>query len=363
MRILILSHTRRISNFKIGSHHYANGLSNDCEVEYLGFPYTLLHKLSGKSTDGVEQLKKNVLDFKSFFLFPITLKNNKFIIAINRFFLKLSLHNNEKKYDVIICDSPYFSPYVNVIPHSSLIYRPTDIYELMDGDKINYYEKDILTKCDGVIATSEVVMHYLKTNYEMLIKDKKILEVLSNGYDDSIFNNENTLDNRRDAIYIGALDKRFDFDALDYLANEYPDDKFDIYGPIAQEYQQQVQLISKNRSNVTFFGAVDYQHTPSLLKKHCIGLLLLKNNDLNRGRSPMKLWEYISCGLVVVYGAVDVEEKYKKSGPLFKYNDNEDLIQKYNLAKESNGTNYQIDLQEHSWSYKVNKLKMLLSTE
>lgn len=58
MRILILSHTRRISNFKIGSHHYANGLSNDCEVEYLGFPYTLLHKLSGKSTDGVEQLKK-----------------------------------------------------------------------------------------------------------------------------------------------------------------------------------------------------------------------------------------------------------------------------------------------------------------
>ncbi|HBW7409781.1 hypothetical protein ABLU56_13665 [Klebsiella sp. GN_Kp186] len=362
MKILILSHTRRVSNFKIGSHHYANGLSNTDEVEYMGLPYTFLHKIAGKKNDGVDQLNKKVKDLKAVFLLPITMRKNPLVIILNKIYLKAYFCFSRNYFDCIICDSPYFSPYIDVIPHGKLIYRPTDIYEKMDGEKINEYEEDILDKCDAIIATSDVVLKYLTDKYYTIL-ERKTKNVVYNGYDEFLFNTLNAPQKRDGAIYIGALDKRFDFEALDILASSFPDDKFDIYGPVDPEFKQKVDNISMKRKNILFHGAVSYEQTPGLLKKHCVGLLLLKDNDLNRGRSPMKLWEYISCGLSVLYGVVEVEDKYKKINALVKYKCIDDLPQKYLIAKESYHVKENINLKEHSWTFKVNQIKELLITK
>ena len=60
MKILILSHTRKLSDFKIGSHHYANNLSREHNVVFIGTPLSIVHKLFGKKEKGVSQLSDNV---------------------------------------------------------------------------------------------------------------------------------------------------------------------------------------------------------------------------------------------------------------------------------------------------------------
>ncbi|HFZ1737696.1 TPA: hypothetical protein ACIJXN_005343, partial [Pluralibacter gergoviae] len=248
-----------------------------------------------------------------------------------------------------------------LISYRKLIYRPTDIYEKMDGFKVEPYEKEIINLSNEIIATSDVVMNYLRKKYPNETRRKKI-SFIANGYDDSCFNKLNLPKVRTGAIYIGALDERFDFDALEHLSSSFPDEKFDIYGPISNDFKLRVKEIAERRNNVFFHNAVEYYKTPDLLKSHKIGLLLLKNSELNRGRSPMKLWEYISCGLSVLYSAVEIDKKYSRMEELVKYNNIDELVDKYLQIKKNNFANFSQSLTEHSWKFKVAEIKNKLES-
>lgn len=89
----------------------------------MGLPYTFLHKIAGKKNDGVDQLNEKVKDLKAVFLLPITLRKNTLIINLNKIYLKAYFCFNRDYFDCIICDSPYFSAYIDIIPHGKLIYR------------------------------------------------------------------------------------------------------------------------------------------------------------------------------------------------------------------------------------------------
>jgi hypothetical protein len=53
-------------------------------------------------------------------------------------------------------------------------------------------------------------------------------------------------------------------------------------------------------ANVTAIGPVDYGRVPGLLQAHAVGLLPFTESELNAGRSPMKLFEYLAAGLYVL---------------------------------------------------------------
>ncbi len=73
-KILILSHTRAFSDFKIGSHHYANKLADlGFQVSYSGVPETIFHKLLKKEIRGPYKLDANVQNTQLRTFFPITI--------------------------------------------------------------------------------------------------------------------------------------------------------------------------------------------------------------------------------------------------------------------------------------------------
>ena len=77
------------------------------------------------------------------------------------------------------------------------------------------------------------------------------------------------------------------------LARLTPGEPFTIGGPVPDDPPPLP-------ANVRLLGPVDHRHVPWILAEHRIGLLPLTAADENRGRSPMKLFEYLAAGLSVV---------------------------------------------------------------
>jgi len=356
-KILILSHTGEYSYFKIGSHHYANGLSNIYDVTYIGTPHTLLHKVLRKKVQGVSMLNKSVFCENLSFILPVTIKYNSLFSTINKVSHSLSRIFDEKKnYDVIICDYPFFSPYLDFFNYKKLIYRPTDVYAHMAGDKVHKYEKEIISKSDAVIGTSQEVITYLIKNYSELIRGKHP-EIIQNGYDHNMFSCGRNNEMRSGNVYIGALDYRFDFEMLKYLAGKFREDIFDIYGPIASQYISITDEIKKEYKNINFKGSIDYAKVPNTLREYKIGLLLLNESPSNLGRSPMKIWEYAASGLQILYTGARVKEDYSF---LFYY-DKENVEEKYLLAKNSKINERELEkIKKYSWENNVEKINVTI---
>lgn len=359
-KLLILSHTRGNSNFKIGSHHYANGfLKKGWDVYFVGVPFTMMHKLSGRDDKGIKQIDNRVNEKEFKFIFPITLKKNKCATLLNKindvFFNK---KNSIRKvfFDVVICDYPFFYPYLSSINYNKLIYRPTDNYMTMAGKKVSYFENEISKIADFIVPTSNHVSDNLIDLYDLPTKK---ITVISNGYDDDFFNHQNN-GKKEGAIYIGAVDYRFDMRAAELLAENFSDDVFDIYGPISNDYTDKVKKAESKYNNLRFHGKINYSETPKKMSSAKVGLLLLNNDESNIGRSPMKLWEYAASELNILYSKVSVEncEGYKF---LYKYHDYEDLLMKYLKAKNDVFENEYIKLIKiHSWKTKINELEAII---
>lgn len=78
----------------------------------------------------------------------------------------------KNNFDVVICDYPYFEPLLGILSYKMLIYRPTDDYLQMSGDKVKYYERKIIAKSDIVIGTSQDVIASIKNNIQMNLRQK-----------------------------------------------------------------------------------------------------------------------------------------------------------------------------------------------
>jgi len=362
-KILILSHTGSESHFKIGSHHYANELSKKgYEVSYIGAPNTIIHRIFGRHTSGERKIDSLVINKDLRFIFPITLKYNIAFVLFNLILHKIT-HKEDKdsKFDLVICDYPFFSPYLNLFTFDKMIYRPTDTYLFMTGGKVKLYEKKIIKLASHIVATSDKVAEDIKDIYGVEVENKNI-SVLSNGYEhDLFFKSDDILKKTRNgSVYIGALDYRFDFDALESLARNYKNDKFDIFGPISKGFNNKILELSNKYKNIHFYGEVSYTKIPEILLNYKVGLLLLNDNNSNYGRSPMKLWEYAAAGLHILYTKIIVNDIYS----FLHYYDESDMFLKYTEAKNAPLEINEINkIKKYSWDQKTEYLIQKIISE
>ncbi|MGQ9409811.1 glycosyltransferase [Mycolicibacterium gilvum] len=188
------------------------------------------------------------------------------------------------KADVAYIDQPLFSARACGLANIN-IYRPTD---LVEGFVIRSRQRKLLEVVDGIIATSDHVLQALQPTRNI----PSI--VMSNGVDLDHFEPSIGADApRRGVVYVGAIDKRFDWHQVEAAAQLNPDVAFDIYGPTS---------VTGNTLplNVYIKGPVEYAALPHILRQYRVGILPLTTAPLNLGRSPMKLFEYLAAGLQVV---------------------------------------------------------------
>jgi glycosyltransferase involved in cell wall biosynthesis len=291
MKILFLSNAPFVEGFVLGSHHLSSQMKlQGHDVAHVSSPVTPFHVIKG----GVGRGKLKGSFFRRKYgkwpiyddipMVPWPYGYSSKIDTINdnivlRYLKKIGF----EQVDLVLIDQPCFCGILTKIDAKKKIYRPTDIYKYMNGGLHSAYEKEILQVVDAIMSTSQNILDELSYS----LPDK----VINNGVDFALFDVEKCA-NASGCVYIGALDHRFDFEMMTLLAADNPDVLFDVYGPITI-----LQVDTPN--NLRYLGAVDYEVIPSILSGYRVALLPLSDDPANKGRSPMKLYEYLATGTPV----------------------------------------------------------------
>ena len=284
-RVVFISHTHAGGIFKVGSHHLARELSiRGYDVAHISTPFSAVHAALGKGADGRREQsllggqrdEHGVLQLVPRTVLPARLSSSHYLKNALRDIGFLGSR-------FMLVDQPLMSAGPLTRFAETIVYRPTDLY--LKGAAAAK-QNSLLKLAAGVIATSEEVLAALPLT--------RIIPriTVENGVEFARFAVP-PAPTRSGAVYVGALDERFDWDAVRRFALAVPDAPIKLAGP-ANSAPLGLP------SNVKLLGSVPYSAVPSLLAGARIGLLPLSDSPSNRGRSPMKLFEYLAAGLTVV---------------------------------------------------------------
>lgn len=136
-------------------------------------------------------------------------------------------------------------------------------------------------------------------------------------------------------IYIGSLRNNLDRDIdlllliADQILTNYSSVKFIIGGPCEDSAisRKLNYLQSKFPSRFIFLGVVPFNQVIPLTQEAHLGFLFLKNQPINDIRSPNKIFDYLSCGVIpVIRGNFDFTDKILSCSLIFSYEDKNEKI-------------------------------------
>ncbi|WP_162138946.1 glycosyltransferase family protein [Gryllotalpicola ginsengisoli] len=320
MKILMLSHTADFGSFKVGSHHLAREFAlAGHEVIHFSTPLSWPQLKLGRAPQnrlwlaksGPVRDKRGVLHVVAVVPFPLR-------IAAQADRVRAAIDSvGGAAADLVLLDEPLLAPAVSSSSPGRLVYRPTDVYK--SGVRKARQGK-LLKNVDGVVATSEYVLRALQL-------PKGIPSaIVENGVELSAFDLDIYRHPRDGAIYVGALDERFDWAAVQLMAESRPGVQIDLYGPIDRA--------PRLPANVRIQGALPYAEVPRVLARAKVGLLPFTRDAVNLGRSPMKFYEYLASGLSVVGTSTPVLERRSAPG-VHLYADHSQMLSAFDRALAS----------------------------
>jgi len=375
MKIVFASHTNINDSLVVGSHHLARNLAAlGHEVLHLSSPLTALHTWKLRNTRYQErwqtwkagglQIENSLTDYVPFSIFPWQFAR-LFEVGPGNLFLKClpSLESIFRRFDfeevdLLLVDEPRMAGIERFCRAKKLIYRSTDLNaEFKKDPSILKAERWLIEQACGLIGTSEPVLKSLRS-----VAPNKPFILMENGADLAFFSALQEIPSEFQeipeprAIYVGAVDERFDFTSIDVLGRERPDLSIVIVGPVTVP-----NLVSGD--NIYFLGSKPYATIPAYLQHSQIGLLPLNAHPANRGRSPMKLYEYAAAGLPVV--ATNSEEIARRQDSfVYAFEGSGEIaaaVQKA-LAEKGNAVNPADAAREHDWRRKAKTLLEFTST-
>lgn len=327
------------SPFKVGCNYYSELLAKEGnKVLFIAPPISPFHNKINETTR-LDQAKKGLHEiFTNYFIYtPFTLippfKKLPFIfywiIKIWHIFTLPNFKNMLKNYDflnvdTLVIDNFVFLPLINIIKYKKLIVRVTDRLEGFGvGAAAIKAEEYLIKKADKVIYTSSNLKNYIE-------KFNKSCFYVPNGVD---FNKFQKKYDKPDffctiakpvAVYVGAIESWFDFDLLDYVADELKDVHFLVIGAVKFKPNNFDQI--QSRENVTFYGKVDNSLVASFLKFSDVGIIPFRlDMDLVHSISPLKLYEYSAAGLYTV--ATKWRELEQLNSPALLAKSKEDFVE------------------------------------
>lgn len=308
------------SPFQVGSHHYARAFEKlGYEVLFISNPISPIHKIFANSNE----LKERERIYKKggesaggiFYYVPRSLftPQNKLFLSSNfvlnnwQNFTCPNLLNFIKERgfgeaDILWFDSPLFGSLLDTITYKKSILRIADYAKGFSAVSDAQFDAEIkiANKVDAVIYTAK----NLKEKYDQ-IKDKSKMKYVPNGIDLDFFKTaDRSLPQEfKDipeprVIYVGAIHDWFDVDLVYYCAKNLPNYSFIIIGPEHKD----LSLLRKLK-NVHILGAISYDKIPAFLYNSQVGIIPFNVKDypaLVNSINPLKMYEYLACGLKVV---------------------------------------------------------------
>jgi glycosyltransferase involved in cell wall biosynthesis len=97
--------------------------------------------------------------------------------------------------------------------------------------------------------------------------------------------------------YLGAIERRIDYNLLQAVITMNPDKSFVFVGPVSPEF---VPEWFYKTPNIHFLGPIDYQDMPAVIKGFDVALIPFKKDNVSSSIFPLKLFEYLGAGKPVV---------------------------------------------------------------
>ena len=352
MRILFLAHTPIVGTpFKVGSHHLSRELSQrGHDVVHYPPPRFRLRSKDDVFGDGLTraEISSSLREVRDVLWVPpelLALSRPKSWRErhLSRLLAKRLLRavpDWALPPDVVVVDKVHLRGIAAELAPDVTVFRPTDWFGFRAGSARELAESLLCRQADLVVATSQVIVdRYQSRGYSL-----PAVEVIQNGVELERFQQEGMPSNReRRAVYVGALDERFDFAAVAASARVAPDWQFDLFGPT-----DSIGSRENPPPNVHFWGPLAYEKVPGQLWSSAVGILPLTDSAANAARSPMKYYEYRAAGLPVVASRTAELESRDDPG-LFLYDGPTELAHALRQANDWTPETA-ADLESHGWS-------------
>jgi len=364
------------SPYQVGSHHYARFFAkNGFEVLFVSDPISPFHFLTRNRIqihDRYEIYKGRIRsDSEKINIYvPMALvtPNEKPVFRTNfvvNNWSKLTIPNilNYARYlgfgeiNFLWFDSIIQYFWIKGIKYKKSIFRVSDIisaFKKITGN-IQKLESKLMNEVDTIIYTAQTLENYLK-GYE----NKMVYVPNGVDLDHFINSNKNMPEDfkkipRPIAIYIGAIDEWFGIDYLIEVANRCKGISFVIIG------NPRINILKlKNISNIYLLGKRNYSSIPSYIYNSDVGIIIFDiKHPVVKSVNPIKLYEYMACGLPVV--STRWEELEKLNSPAYLAKNPDDFIDKLNLAlKDKERSRYLNFAKENSWEERFKRIEPLL---
>lgn len=205
------------------------------------------------------------------------------------------------KVDLLYIRDPLQAFYLDLVDTRRTIYRIADRDSGFQhyNDRVSGLEKLLAQRVDVVIYTARELEQYVAN------LSPQRMYFLPNGVDNAHFKNasQELPDDFREirrpiVIYVGSIDYWFDFDLFNRLAGELADISFVVIGSTGRYHSSFTP-----RANVHLLGPKEYSKIPAYLHHADVGVIPFdvdRYPELVNSINPLKLYEYMACGLPVV---------------------------------------------------------------
>ena len=204
--------------------------------------------------------------------------------------------------------------YVHFAPLATMFDRfesPAVIYDILDD--LSIYDADeigvpaemrvrnhhgsVMAKADAVMASNPVLAERHRV-------ERPDLVLVENGVDVSRFTVDGPaapeLAGKSGIVgYHGAIAPWFDFDLMMVVAESRPSLEFVIVGPVDPRAENQAARLLA-LPNVTYYPEQTVTRIVEFVRGFSVGLVPFVVDDITRGVTPLKMYEYMACGVPVV---------------------------------------------------------------
>lgn len=100
--------------------------------------------------------------------------------------------------------------------------------------------------------------------------------------------------------YVGVIQERFNIELFEYLLKNNPNCSFVIIGHVWVNMEKKLELLKQEYNNLYLCGPIDYKIMPYYMNQFDIGLIPHHVNKFTASMNPLKIYEYLSCGVPVI---------------------------------------------------------------
>jgi glycosyltransferase involved in cell wall biosynthesis len=172
-------------------------------------------------------------------------------------------------------------------------------------------EHELIAEADLVIASAESLEEKLKP-----LRGNQPLCTIRNGVDLSFWKQPQPIPQEYRnisapiAVYVGAVDEWFDTALLHQMAQALPKVSFVMIGNAKRTNETSLA------PNIHWLGSRPRKEVPAYLQHAHVGLIPFKRSPLIECVCPLKLYEYMACGLPVIATRWDELERMKSPAKL-----------------------------------------------